>query len=152
VTSGPLAHPDRLQVTVAPAGWRGVLTDPTGRTVWSCRHSHSTVGEARQCAERERQVPGLADFGFRLRELREAAGLPQAQVAQVLECSDSKVSRIETGEVLASPRDVRDLAGPYRVAPAERDQLVTAAREAKVTRTAWTRHQGPDRPDPDGDR
>jgi transcriptional regulator with XRE-family HTH domain len=78
----------------------------------------------RASAERERQVPGLADLGFRLRELREAAGLSQAQVAQELECSDSKVSRIETGEVLPTPRDVRDLASLYRVAPAERDALV----------------------------
>jgi ribosome-binding protein aMBF1 (putative translation factor) len=129
-----------------------VLADPTGRTVWTCWHSHPTDSGARQCAERERQLPGLADLGFRLRELREAAGLSQAQAAQAPECSDSKVSRIETGEVLATPRDVRDLVGLYRVDPAERDKPVTAARRGRAARAAWTRHQNRDGPNPGGGR
>jgi ribosome-binding protein aMBF1 (putative translation factor) len=149
MTTDPLGRPDRLQVTVAPAGWPGVLIRPDGHTVWTCRHSHPSTLEARQCAERERQLPGLTDLGFRLRALREAAGLSQAQAAAALECSDSKVSRIETGEVLASTRDVRGLASLYRVAPAERDQLVTAARKGRAARN---RGQDPDRPDPGGAR
>jgi transcriptional regulator with XRE-family HTH domain len=141
-----------MQVTVAPAGWRAVLADPVGRTVWTCRHAHPTESQARHCAEREREVPGLAELGFRLRELREAAGLSQAQVAQALECSDSKVSWIETGEVLATPRDARDLAALYRATPAECDALVAVAREARAARAAWSsqqRHHGPDGPDQD---
>jgi ribosome-binding protein aMBF1 (putative translation factor) len=116
--------------------------------------THPTDSLARQCAEQERQLPGLADLGFRLWELRVATGLSQAQVAQALECSDSKMSRIETGEVLASPRDVRDLAGLYRVGPAERDQLVTAARAARAAPATWTskRRQHPDHPNQYGRR
>jgi len=47
------------------------------------------------------------------------------------------VSRIETGEGLASARDIRDLAELYRADPTERDALVTAARAARPARTAW---------------
>jgi DNA-binding XRE family transcriptional regulator len=147
VTPQPPTRPAGLAVTVAPAGWRGVLTDPTGRTVWTCRHTHPTVDQARQCAQREREVPGLGDLGGRLRQLRQAAGLSQQQAAAALECSDSKVSRIETGEVLPTTRDVRDLAGLYGASPPERDALVAAARAG---RAAWAtrrrqHHQADDR-------
>jgi DNA-binding XRE family transcriptional regulator len=134
VTAAPPPGRDGVHATVAVAGWRGVLTDPTGRTVWTCRHTHLTVPEARECAQRERDVPGLGDLGFRLRQLRQAAGLSQQQAAAALECSTSKVSRIETGETLPTPRDVRDLAGLYGADPPERDALLTAARAA---RAAW---------------
>jgi len=134
VTAEPAPRPDGLHIKVGVAGWRGVLADPAGRTVWTCRHTHLTVAQARECAEQERDVPGLVELGFRLRQLREAAGLSQAQVAAALECSTSKVSRIETGEVLATPRDVRDLADLYRADPQQRDTLVGG------------RPGGPDRP------
>jgi hypothetical protein len=52
-------------------------------------------------------------------------------VAHVLECSDSKVSRIETGQVSASPRDVRDLLECYGVDPEHREELVEFARAAR---------------------
>jgi DNA-binding XRE family transcriptional regulator len=101
VTTNPAPRLDGgLRVKVAVAGWRGVLADAADRTVWTCRHGHPTVPEARVCAERERDVPGLNDLGYRLRQLRQAAGLSQQRVAAALECSNSKVSRIETGEVL----------------------------------------------------
>jgi transcriptional regulator with XRE-family HTH domain len=51
-----------------------------------------------------------------LRRLREAAQLTCDQVASLLECSASKISRIETGRVSVSPRDVRDLLRAYGVA------------------------------------
>jgi DNA-binding XRE family transcriptional regulator len=138
VTPQPPTRPAGLAVTVAAAGWRGVLTDPTGRTVWTCRHTHPTVDQARQCAQRERDVPGLGEFGVRLRQLRQAAGLSQQQAAAALDCSDSKVSRIETGQTLATSRDVRDLAGLYGASPADRDALLTATRAAWAARR---RHQ-----------
>jgi ribosome-binding protein aMBF1 (putative translation factor) len=137
VTADPLARPGGLRVTVAVAGWRGVLADASGRAVWTCRHTHPTRRQARVCAERERDVPGLADLGHRLRQLRHAARLSQKHVAEALECSTSKVSRIETGEVLPTTRDIRDLAELYRADPRERDALVAAARAARPARTAW---------------
>jgi transcriptional regulator with XRE-family HTH domain len=74
-------------------------------------------------------------LGIELRRLREQAGLTIERVAAALECSDSKVSRIETGHVGASPRDVRDMLELYGVDPDQRDALIQFARQAR--RRAW---------------
>ena len=52
-------------------------------------------------------------------------------VAEHLECSTSKISRIETGRVRVSPRDVRDMLDLYRVPEPQRDSLVQLARESR---------------------
>jgi hypothetical protein len=52
-------------------------------------------------------------------------------VAEQLECSTSKVSRIETGHTSATPRDVRDMLRIYGVVGTESDELVQIAREAR---------------------
>jgi transcriptional regulator with XRE-family HTH domain len=70
-------------------------------------------------------------LGAELRRLREAAGLTIDRVAEELECSPSKVSRIETGQVSATPRDVRDMLGLYRVDEARLEAMVQVAREAR---------------------
>ena len=67
----------------------------------------------------------------RLRELRENATLTIDEVGEKLECSASKISRIETGHVGVTPRDVRDMLEVYGVADDERDALVQLAREAR---------------------
>jgi transcriptional regulator with XRE-family HTH domain len=74
---------------------------------------------------RRRQV------GMQLRRLREAAGVTIDQVAEQLECSASKISRIETGQTGVTPRDVRDMAAVYGVPPQEADLLLRFAREAR---------------------
>ena len=66
-----------------------------------------------------------------LRRLREAAQLTCDEVAARLDCSASKISRIETGRVLVSPRDVRDLLSIYGVPEDERDSLIQLARETR---------------------
>jgi transcriptional regulator with XRE-family HTH domain len=70
-------------------------------------------------------------LGAELRRLREASGLTIDRVADALECSQSKVSRIETGQVSATPRDVRDMLALYRVDPDQREAMVQIAREAR---------------------
>jgi transcriptional regulator with XRE-family HTH domain len=70
-------------------------------------------------------------LGAELRRLREDAGLTIDRVAEALECSQSKVSRIETGQVSATPRDVRDMLELYRVSDAQREAMVQIAREAR---------------------
>ena len=70
-------------------------------------------------------------LGAELRRLREDAGLTIDRVAEALECSQSKVSRIETGQVSATPRDVRDMLALYRVDEAKREAMVQIAREAR---------------------
>ena len=70
-------------------------------------------------------------LGVELRNIREQAELTIEEVARKLECSDSKVSRIETGQVSATPRDVRDMLDIYKVDREQRDALVQLAREAR---------------------
>ncbi len=54
------------------------------------------------------------------------------QVTEHLLCSPSKVSRIETGQRGATPRDVRDLCDLYGVTnEAERGRMMSLAREGK---------------------
>jgi len=54
-------------------------------------------------------------LGHELRKLREAAGLQLVDAARRLECSPSKVSRLENGQGLPKLRDVRDLLDLYDV-------------------------------------
>jgi transcriptional regulator with XRE-family HTH domain len=70
-------------------------------------------------------------LGIELRRLREEASLTIDQVAARLECSDSKISRIETGQVSATPRDVRDMLDIYEVGNEQRAELMQIAREAR---------------------
>jgi len=70
-------------------------------------------------------------LGAELRRLRDEAGLTIERVAKSLECSESKVSRIETGQVGASPRDVRDMLALYEVSREQRESLIQLAREAR---------------------
>ena len=80
------------------------------------------------------------ELGAVLRALRSAKGLTVEQVAERLLCSPSKVSRMETGQG-ATARDIRDLCDLYEVAdPAERDRLMTLAREGKGP-ARWQRYE-----------
>jgi transcriptional regulator with XRE-family HTH domain len=66
-----------------------------------------------------------------LRSLRESAKLTCEEVAEHLECSASKISRVETGRVSVSPRDVRDMLAIYGVPQEHREGLVQLARESR---------------------
>ncbi|WP_018681077.1 helix-turn-helix domain-containing protein [Actinokineospora enzanensis] len=66
-----------------------------------------------------------------LRRFREAAELTIDEVGEKLECSASKISRIETGHVGVTPRDVRDMLELYGIPEEQRDALVQLAREAR---------------------
>jgi transcriptional regulator with XRE-family HTH domain len=70
-------------------------------------------------------------LALELRRLREAAKLTCEDVAARLECSASKISRIETGRVSASPRDVRDLLRIYDVPEDQHDSLIQLARQSR---------------------
>jgi transcriptional regulator with XRE-family HTH domain len=81
-------------------------------------------------------------LGIELRRLREQAGLTIEQVARRLEVSDSKISRIETAQVSATPRDVRDILVLYEVPDDRRDGLIQLAREARQ-KGWWDRYEDP---------
>jgi transcriptional regulator with XRE-family HTH domain len=70
-------------------------------------------------------------LALELRRLREAAKLTCEEVAEQLECSASKISRVETGRVSVSPRDVRDMLEIYGVPEPQREALVQLARESR---------------------
>ncbi|MFD0689359.1 helix-turn-helix domain-containing protein [Actinomadura fibrosa] len=80
-------------------------------------HSAPTVKRRRLAAE--------------LRRHRDASGLTLDQVAERLEWSNAKISRIENARVSVLPRDVKFLLGVYGVDGETRDFLVTLAREAR---------------------
>lgn len=71
------------------------------------------------------------ELGMRLRELRTAKGLTVEDVAELLLCSPTKVSRAETGARRATLRDVRDLCGIYGVDAETSAELMELAREAR---------------------
>ena len=75
-----------------------------------------------------------------LRRLREQAGLTCEDVGQRLECSGTRISRMETGRISARPGDVRELLEIYGVTGAEADSLVQLARDAR--RKGWWHSYG----------
>ncbi|MFI1415631.1 Scr1 family TA system antitoxin-like transcriptional regulator [Streptomyces sp. NPDC020707] len=58
-----------------------------------------------------------------LRRLRLAAQLSPAEAGEVLWCSESKISRLERGEVQLKERDVADLLRRYRVGAREAEEF-----------------------------
>ena len=74
---------------------------------------------------------GAAATWRRAWRLRNAPGLTIEEVAQWLEESPAKISRIETGRVGVRPRDVSDLLDQYDIHGTHRDNLLSLTREAR---------------------
>src|SRR5262249_58325584 len=92
-----------------------------GRSPWRCAMSDTNSPTVRR-----------RRLGMELRRLRESSGLMIEDVAKHLECSMSRVSRIETGKSVAPIRDVRDMLDLYRVTGEDqREQLLTLAKDAQ---------------------
>lgn len=80
-------------------------------------------------------------LGIELRRLREQSGITIETVADRSGFSSSKVSRIETGHIGASPRDVREMLAIYGVHGTDADDLVQVARDARGK--GWWHLYGP---------
>ena len=80
-------------------------------------------------------------LGSELRRLREQARLTCDDVGQQLDCSGTRISRIETGRISARPGDVREMLEVYGVTGAGAESLVQLAREAR--RKGWWQAYGP---------
>ena len=65
--------------------------------------------------------------GKALRRYRENLGYSLADVAPILECDPSKISRIETGERSIRPKELRELLGEYGVEGEQVDILTLLA-------------------------
>ena len=90
------------------------------------------IVRARPSAEGANPTVRQRELGMRLRELRRGLGMTVEEVGELLECSPTKISRLETGARRAIPRDVRDLCRIYGVTDQEEaDSLVTLARQAR---------------------
>jgi transcriptional regulator with XRE-family HTH domain len=83
------------------------------------------------------------ELGFLLRRHRTERGLSIEEVAERAMFSETKLSRLETGRVGASPRDIRDLCLVYGITgTAERERLMALAREGKQ-RAWWQQYDLP---------
>ncbi|GLZ50372.1 transcriptional regulator [Actinomycetospora sp. NBRC 106375] len=72
-------------------------------------------------------------LGGELKRLREGLGLKLEDVARSLECSQSKISRLENGKGVPRWRDVRDMLNVYRVPEGdERERLLEWARTGQA--------------------
>jgi transcriptional regulator with XRE-family HTH domain len=88
-------------------------------------------------------------LGAELRTLREHAGLTIEDVAKGLDCSVSKVSRLETGQGVPYRRDVRDLLDRYGITnQAHRERLMRWVRDGQ-RQGWWSAYSDVLAPDPD---
>lgn len=69
-------------------------------------------------------------IGKLLRHYRNAAGLTSDQVGEVLECSDAKITRIETAQSPLYRRDLRDLLDLYKVSDEQRQEIMDLLQDA----------------------
>ena len=113
----------------SPKGWDHwfrVMSNSVG----FLRKDATFVPEVRSPTVRRRELGAL------LRKLRTQKGLTVEQAAERLLFSMSKLSRMETGHGVATPRDIRDLCDLYGVTDeAERDRMMQLAAEGK--QQAW---------------
>jgi transcriptional regulator with XRE-family HTH domain len=84
-----------------------------------------------------RQDEQRATLAEMLRELRRAAGLSGERLAARCAMSQAKISRIETGKVLASVIDVEQIVAALSVPRDAAEKLVALARVANVGYTSW---------------
>jgi transcriptional regulator with XRE-family HTH domain len=66
-----------------------------------------------------------------LRRLRSRANATLEEVAEYLECSPSKLRRIEAGQVSTRVQDVRGMLDCYHATDAERETLIALARQSR---------------------
>ncbi|MEU6403119.1 helix-turn-helix transcriptional regulator [Streptomyces sp. NPDC046985] len=86
-------------------------------------------------------------LGAALRRYRQAAELDQPQAAEVIAAHQTRVSRIETGHVIARPIEIRALLSAYGVDdPGVRTKLEDLAKQSK-NRGWWLEHAAHLRPD-----
>ncbi|MFF3445873.1 helix-turn-helix domain-containing protein [Streptomyces sp. NPDC002667] len=80
-------------------------------------------------------------LGSELRRLREHAGKKIEDAAAHLECSMSKISRVETGQAPIKARDVRDLLEWYGVTDAAQTETVMQIHK-DAQQQGWWAHYG----------
>ncbi|WP_344257223.1 helix-turn-helix transcriptional regulator [Terrabacter carboxydivorans] len=79
----------------------------------------------------------MAEVGFELRRIREAAGISGSAVARDLGWSQSKISRVETGRFGASVSEVAELLAYYGVAEEVRAEILGSVARSSGLEGAW---------------
>ncbi len=79
----------------------------------------------------------MAEVGFELRRIREAAGISGSAVARDLGWSQSKISRVETGRFGASVSEVAELLSYYGVAEEVRAEILGSVARSSGLDGAW---------------
>lgn len=69
-------------------------------------------------------------IGAQLRDMRNGKGLDAKDVAQEMDCSEAKITRIETAKSPLYPRDVRDLLELYDAPREQRDEIMGLLRDS----------------------
>ncbi len=111
----------------------------THRLIWGAVRHKPNFGA--KVASETNPTLRKRELGFLLRQLRTERGLSIDDVAERAMFSATKLSRLETGGVGASPRDIRDLCIVYGITDAaERERLMALAREGK--QRAWWQQLG----------
>jgi transcriptional regulator with XRE-family HTH domain len=120
-------------VRSSPAGNIGLLRLSGTGGLYRCHTDGKGYTGQKEIPTATQQSPTVRRrrLALELRRFRDAAGLTCEEVAEHLECSTSKISRIETGRVSVSPRDVRDMLQLYGVPGPQQDNLVQLARESR---------------------
>jgi transcriptional regulator with XRE-family HTH domain len=72
-------------------------------------------------------------LGFELKALRTNLNLTAEKVAENLDWSASKISRIETAQVKVTQTDLKALLGAYGISGSDYDNLLALARESRET-------------------
>ena len=72
-----------------------------------------------------------------MRALRRSAGLTGVELARLVNVSQSRISRIETGHLVPQPDEVDRLASALRLDAGTRDELQDKARAARSTMRSW---------------
>lgn len=102
--------------------------------IWASARHKSNFGA--KVASETNPTLRRRELGFLLRRLRTERRLSLDDVAESAMFSATKLSRLETGRVGASPRDIRDLCVVYGITDAaERERLMALAKEGK--QRAW---------------
>src|SRR6202453_4917178 len=103
-------------------GWRAVR----GRSPWRQRNRNGVMAAGgRSPLMRRRRLAA------ELHRLRAASHRTLEEVADHLECSPAKVSRIENGQVAVRIQDARELLDLYGVDEEQRELLLQLVRQAR---------------------
>ena len=118
------------------------MANAKGTSQSAAARRRRTAGSAAE-ADRANPTVRQRELGSRLRALRHAMDLTVEDVGARLECSATKISRIETGARRASVRDVRDLCELYGVIDrVQAEELISLARQARELGW-WSRYVDP---------